>query len=45
MSLGMNGYYQSWTVSTDASTFNPVTQKVHEPDIIKAWHIVDAPIE
>jgi iron complex outermembrane receptor protein len=45
VSVGMNGYYQSWTVSTDASTFNPVTQKVYEPDIIKARHIVDASIE
>ncbi len=45
ISAAMNGFYQSSTVSTDATSFNTATQLPYPDDVIKARHIVDASLE
>lgn len=45
ISASVNGYYQSKTVSTDATSFNIATQQPYPDDVIKSRHIVDAAIE
>lgn len=45
ISASMNGFYQSETVSTDATSFNTATQLPYPDDVIKGRHIVDAAVE
>lgn len=45
ISVAMNGFYQSQTVSTDATSFNIAAQLPYPDDVIKGRHIADASIE